>query len=116
MYDLLKINDVEFPEPAGFDVSLKDKTNVFNAENGIRTVEVIREGIVNISVTYNNITDETLKKLKGAITKISTVEYYDPYKNIISLKKMEVSGIATKKKYHRNGISTWSLTFKLEEI
>lgn len=116
MYDLLKINNVTFPRPAKFDINLEDKTNEFNAENGSRTIEIIREGIVSISVSYNSLTAAALQRCKGAILKISQVTFYNPYTDTVETKQMEVAGMTTGKQYHENNISTWSLSFSLKEL
>lgn len=116
MYNLLKINNVTFPKPASFDISLEDKTNEFEAENGTRTIEVIREGIVKISVGYDALTDTKLQTCKAAITKISQVTFFNPYTGALTTKSMEVKNISTPKQYHDNNISTWGFSFALEEL
>lgn len=116
MTDLLVINSVTFPKPAKFDITLDDKTNEFNAENGTRTIEVIRENIVNISVGYNSLTAEAFKACKAALTKISEVTYYNPDTMETRTLNMEVKSISQSKNYHDNDISTWSLSFSLKEL
>lgn len=116
MYDLLKINNVTFPKPAGFNIDLVDKTNDFEAENGQITVEIIREGIVNISVTYGSLLAAEVLRLKNAITKVSSVTFFNSYANTIQTKSMQVKNLKTVKQYHDNNISTWSLSFSLEEL
>lgn len=116
MTDILKINNVIFPLPASYEINLEDKTNEFEAENGQRTIEIIREGIVSIAVSYNSLTAQRLSALKSALTKVSTVKYYDPNTNAAIEKQMEVSGIRTGKQYYRNNISCWSLSFNLKEL
>lgn len=116
MYDLLKINNVTLPKPAKFDISLDDKTNEFNAENGTRTIEVIRENIASISVGYDSLTADNFQTVKGALSKISQVTYYNPATQTLRTVQMEVSNIMQGKNYHDNNISTWSLSFDLREL
>lgn len=116
LYDLLKINNVTFPKPAKFDISLEDKTNEFNAENGTRTIEVIRENIASINVGYDSLTAATYQTARAALAKVSQVQYYNPATQTLRTVQMEVSNIASSKNYHDNNISTWSLSFNLREL
>lgn len=116
MTDILKINGVTFPLPASFDISLEDKTNEFEAENGTRTIEIIREGIVSINVSYGGLIATKLHTLKAALTKVSTVIYYDATANAAVTKTMEVRNIKTAKQYYKNDISVFSLSFELKEL
>lgn len=114
--DLLIINGYTFPKPKSFDLSLDDKINEFDAENGTRTLEIIREGIIKINVSYGSLTAEKLQAAKAAITKIATVSFYNPYTGEVEEKEMEVRGISTGKQYYDFNISMWSLSFSLEEL
>lgn len=64
MFDLLVINGYTCPKPASFKVDTTDKTNEFEAENGARTIEVIREGIIKISVSYGSLTAAGLQGIR----------------------------------------------------
>lgn len=119
MENLLKINDVVFPEAeGGYDISYSDKTNSYESESGEITVEVIRQKMTTISVKYNGLLESKLKELASAIRVVNTVSYYNPITGSLETRTMKAddSRIKISKENYKNNLSVWSLSFNLEEM
>lgn len=117
MYKLLKVNGVSLPKPEGdYSISKKDKYNEYEGEDGNSTVEVIRQGIISLSVSYNYVTEKHLKEMADALKLVSEVEIFDPTQQKIRKITAKISGIKTKMIYYKNGISIWSLSFDVDEL
>ena len=115
MHSLLIINGVEFPTPEGsLEIKYADMTNEYQGENGKKTVEIIREDVVSISVSYNGMTEEKLNALHTVLKTVSTVIFYK--KGIKTTSQMKLSSVSTPKKYYKNGLSVWGMSFSLEEL
>lgn len=117
MYKLMTVNGVDLPDPEGtFDISLNDKYNMYEGEDGSKTVEVIREGVLCCNVTYNGLLENKLKEIKNALKIVSRIVIYDPMS--VSTKEItaKITDIKTQKIHHKNGISVWSLSFSIEEL
>lgn len=115
MHSLLTINGVDFPTPEGsYDVKYSNITNEYEGENGEKTVEIIRENVVSISVSYNGMTEEQLNTLHTALTTVCTVAFYK--KGVKTTAKMKLSDVSTPKKYYKHGLSVWGMSFSLEEL
>ena len=53
MLKLLTINDIEIPDPEGsLSIKKNDKYNEYEGEDGVKTIEVIREDFISGSVAY----------------------------------------------------------------
>lgn len=119
MEDLLVINDVTFPEMEGaYEIDYTDKKNDYESESGESTVEIIRENICIINVKYNGLLEAKLRELMNAVSVVNTVKFYDPRTGKVETKTMKTgdSRMKTSKKYYRDGLSVWSLSFNLEEM
>lgn len=117
MYKLLSINGVTLPQPEGdYTITKNDKYNEYEGEDGTSTVEVIRQGIISLSVSYNYVKEKQLKKITDAIKLVSEVVVFDPTKQTTRTISAKVTGIKTKMIYYKNGISVWSLAFDVEEL
>ena len=115
MHSLLTINGVDFSTPEGsYDVKYSSTTNEYEGENGKKTVEIIREDVVSISVSYNGMTEEQLNILHTALTTVCTVVFYK--KGVKTTAKMKLSDVSTPKKYYKHGLSVWGMSFSLEEL
>lgn len=115
MHSLLNINGVEFPTPEGsFEIKYEDMTNEYKGENGKKTVEIIRENVASISVSYNGMTEEKLNDLHAVLSAVNTVIFYK--KGIKATSQMKLSSVSTPKKYYKNGLSVWGMSFSLEEL
>ena len=113
MLKLLTINDVELPDAEGaFSVSQETKLSEYEGENGVKTVEVIREDILSGNVSYKGLTAEKVKEIVNAITTVSAVKIYDALREVNAL----ISGVSYDKKFYKNDVSVWSLSFKIEEL
>ena len=115
MYDLLKINNVLFPVPEGvFDITYSDITYDSEAEDGKTVVEVVREDIAKISVSYGGLLESTANTLLASLSTVNTVSFLR--KGTVQTCQMKASNIRTGKKYYKNSLSLWSLSFELQEI
>ncbi len=117
MYKLLTINGVPLPKPeGGFTITKKDKYNEYEGEDGSSTVEVIRQGILSLSVSYNYITEQHLKNVTDAIRLVSQVKVYDPAIRATRTLTAKITGLKTKMLYYKNDIFVWTLSFNLDEL
>lgn len=117
MYKLLKINTVELPDAEGdFTIHKKDKFNEYETEDGRTTVEVVRQGIISLSVSFNGLTEVMVKTICDAITLVSTVEVFDPALGQTKEITAKVTDVKTKKVWFKNNVSVWSLSFSVDEL
>jgi len=117
MLKLLEINGTSLPDPEKtFSLNKEDKYNEYEGENGERTIEVIRENIISGNVSYKGLTVEKLKEIKNSITLVSTVKIYDPGEDAVKEITAKITGVKYEKKFHRNNVSVWSLSFNIEEL
>jgi hypothetical protein len=117
MHKLLEINGVALPDPEGsFSLEKEDKYNEYEGENGEKTVEIIRENIISGNVSYKGLTAKEVKKIMNAITLVSTVKVYDPGSDALKEITAKITGVKHDKKFYKNDVSVWSLSFKLEEL
>lgn len=115
MSDLLKINGTTFPAPAGsFDVSYSDITNDYDSEDGWTVIEVIREGVATISVSYSALKEEKLRELKAVLKTVNTVDFFKF--GSICTAQMRLSNLKTSKVHYKHGVSVWSMSFELKEL
>ena len=117
MYKLLTINGVPLPKPEGdFTITKKDKYNEYEGEDGSSTVEVIRQGILSLSISYNYITEQHLKTITDAIRLVSLVEVYEPTLRKTRALTAKITNLKTRMLYYKNDISIWTLSFNLDEL
>lgn len=117
MHKLLSINGVSLPKPEGdYSITKKDKYNEYEGEDGSSTVEVIRQGVIALSVSYNYVTERHLNEINDAIRLVSEVEVFDPTIRKVKKFTAKISGIKTKMLYYKNEISIWSLSFDVDEL
>ena len=117
MYKLLSINDIPLPNPEGeLSICQNDKLNEYQGEDGTSTIEVIREGVISMTVSYSNLTDKLLNEIMRALTLISKVELYNPMTCSIQVITARISDQTVKKIWYKNSMSVWSLTFKIDEL
>lgn len=115
MHNLLVINGTEFPTPEGsFDVKYKDTTNEYRGENGKKTVEIIRRDVCSISVTYNGLEEDRANMLHSALSTVNEVTFCK--KGTMVTVEMKLSDVSVPKKYYKNGLSVWGMSFSLEEL
>lgn len=115
--DLLTLDNYIMPESASFDISPVDKKNEFQSENGKRTIEYIRQGVTNISVSYGGLTEEKLIEINKIISKrIVSVTFHNPLSSTQKTIKAEITGVKSNRKYYKNGLSVWGLSFEIQEL
>ena len=117
MFKLLKINNVELPDPDGdFTVSKTDKFNEYEGEDGSVTIEAVRTGMTDVKVTYVGQDVNALATIAKALTLVSEVVFFDPSLNEEKTITAKISGISMGEVHHRHNVSVWSLTFNITEI
>lgn len=117
MFKLLKINNIELPDPdGGFSVSKMDKFNEYEGEDGSVTIEAIRTGMTDVKVTYTGQNANALATIANALSLVSTVVFFDPSINDVKTITAKISGISFGKVHHRHNVSVWSLSFNVTEI
>lgn len=117
MLKLLTINDIEIPDPEGsLSIKKDDKYNEYEGEDGVKTIEVIRENIISGNVSYKGLTADQVTKIVEAIKLVSAVKIYDPGINETRDIKALIKDVKYDKKCYKNGVSVWSLSFTVEEL
>lgn len=117
MHKLLRINNVDFPEPYGkFALNKNDKVNEYQCEDGTSTIEIIRTGVVDLKVDYKSLTAEKVRELSNALKTVSSVVVFDPNTNATKTITAHISNINVTKVYHRHDLSVWSLSFDVREL
>lgn len=115
---LLKINNVTCPhvDKGTITITRDDVFNTYTAENGRSTIEEVLTGKIIADVSYKGLMAADVKSVVDAITLVSTVVLYDPGENSTVTITAKISGIKTQKVVYEQGISAWSLAFKIEEL
>lgn len=117
MSNLITINGVPLPEPSSYSISTNNKINEFEAESGKKTLDVVRQNIYSISISYSGILENKLKSLQQLLSSVVVnVGFYDTQSGSNITKRMKVSGKSQGKNYFKDGISAWSYSFSLEEL
>lgn len=115
MHNLLVINGVAFPTPEGsFDIKYKDILNEYTSESGKTVVEIIREDVATISVSYKGLLESKKNELASILHIVNSVTFFKM--GLEYTASMKMSDLSEQKKYFRNSLSVWSLSFKLEEL
>lgn len=117
MYDLIKLNNYTMPEMGGFTLSEDSIKNIFEADSGKRTIEIVKSGIHSISCKYDGLMEATVNSIceilaNGTVTAV----FHNPLNNTQTTKNMEVSGVSTSKNHYKNDLSNWSLSFDLDDL
>lgn len=117
MYKIITANGVSFTDPEGsFTLSKTDDVNEYKGEDGHSIIEIIRQNVISASVSYNALTVEQLKTMSKALTTVTVFRLYDPMTDSVIDVTARVSSIQVKKVHHRNDVSVWSLSFKIDEL
>lgn len=117
MYKIITANNVEFTDPEGsFTLSKDDTVNEYKGEDGQTTLEIIREGQISATVSYNSLSAETIKKMADALTTVTEFKLYDALTDSQKTITARVSGVKVKKNFYRDNISMWSLSFDIDEL
>ena len=117
MYKIITANGVSFTDPEGsFTLSKTDNVNEYEGEDGYKIIEIIRQNVISASVSYNALTVEQLKTMSEASTTVTVFRLYNPMTESVIDVTARVSSIQVKKVHHRNDVSVWSLSFKIDEL
>lgn len=115
MYDLLTINGAVFPTPEGsFVVTKSDITQDHASEAGTTVIEIIREGVFSINVSYNGLVESKMDALTKEMTTVNTVTF--TFEGSQHTKQMKLEGLQKTKVAFRHGVSVWALSFNLKEL
>lgn len=116
MSEIIVINGTAFPVPEGsFDIKYENKCNTYESESGHTTVELIREQIASISISYNGLPQSQADQLISKIGSTNTVTWN---KNGVETTALfRCKDISTPKKYFaKDGLYVKGLSFTLEEL
>lgn len=117
MFKLLKINNIELPDPEGtFTVDKRDKFNEYEGEDGSVTVEAVRTGMTDVKVSYIGQKASDLAKILNALSLVSTVVIFDPAINDQRTITAKITDISMGRVFHKYNTSVWSLSFNITEI
>lgn len=118
LVNLLTINSVSCPhvDKGTISVSYNDVFNTYTAEDGHSTIEEVLTGKLVIDVAYKGLLEDDVKSVMGAISLVSSVVVYNPATDATKTITAKISNIKTQKIVYEQGISAWSLAFKIEEL
>lgn len=117
MYRIINANGVDFRNPEGtFSLTKADKFNVYEGEDGHKTVESVRSDVISASVSYKGLTVDEVTEMCEALTTVTTFLIFDATTNTQRTITASVESIKVDKVYHKNDLSVWSLSFKIEEL
>ena len=115
MYNLLTINNTIFPTPEGsFVISKDDITQDHESDAGTTVIEIIREGVFSIDVSYNGLLEANMDALTSKLSTVNTVIF--TYEGSQHSKQMKLEGLQKTKVAFRHGVSVWALSFSLKEL
>ena len=117
MYKILSANGVEFTDPEGsFTLSKSDVVNEYEAENGHKTVEIVRSGKVSASASYTGLPVAQVKTIAETLKPVTTFRIYDALSDTRKDITARVTNVKVQKVFHKNDLSVWGLSFDLEEL
>ncbi len=113
----LKFNDVNLPLPDSYDISLSDveADSGGETEAGTTQRDVIRAGVVKISVSFS-VSANWLKKLTEYSKQPKlTVRYFDPQELSMKETEMYISGYKATLEKDTSYMGLWTVSFTLNE-
>ena len=117
-FHYLKLNGTTLPLPDSYEVGLSavEDDSSGETEAGTRQRDVVRQGVVNISVTFS-ITSKWLKLLTGFSKKDKlAVEYFDTEELKLKSSEMYIEGFKAKLKKDTSYKGLWTVSFSLKEL
>lgn len=116
MSEIITINGTAFPVPEGsFDVKYDNKCNTYESESGHTTVELIREQIATISISYSGIPQRQADQLTNIIRSVNTVIWNKNGVETTALFRCKEISVP-KKYFAKEGPYVKGLSFTLEEL
>lgn len=115
---LVKINNVNFPDPNKGTVSVdsNDLYNTYKTEDGGEVTEQIATGKLHAQVSYSGLFASDIATLKNAITLVSSVVLYNPMKNATETITARVTNCKTSQIAYYGNISLWKFSFEINEV
>lgn len=117
-FHYLKLNDTTLPLPDSYEVGLSavEADSSGETEAGTRQRDVVRQGVVNISVAFS-VTSKWLKLLTGFSKKDKlAVEYFDTEELELKSSEMYIEGFKAKLKKDTSYKGLWIVSFTLKEF
>ena len=115
---MLKIGNVDTPEPAKYNVTLQDidSENTQRTEAGTQNRDRVRGGVYKITVMWK-VGDSDLKKITSAVAPASlSVTFYDPTTGTTPTKDMYCGDRSGELRFYKpDGASLWELSLSLIE-
>lgn len=113
----LKFDGVSLPFPDSYDLDLSDIESDSGGETEAGTIQrdVVRTGIVTISVSFS-VTSTWLKKLTAFSKKSKiTVQYFDTESLALKTTEMYITGFKVKLYKDTSNKGLWNVSFTLKE-
>ncbi len=114
----LKFNGVNLPFPDGYDLDLTDVESESSGQTEAGTIQrdIVRSGVVNISVSFS-VSADWLKKLTAYSKKSKiSVDYFDTQDLDLKTTSMYITGYKVKLAHDTSNKSLWSVSFTLKEF
>lgn len=113
----IKINNEKIPTPDEFEFEFRDIEGSSSGvtEAGVMHRDIVREGVISISLKLTLTNDYLLKLSKMLKQDIIPVKYFNPY----TLEEKEIAAYCTNYKVtplnKKGSVKIWNVSFKLEE-
>lgn len=116
---------IKNPMKGNLTINRTDLYNKIDFEDGSATIELIREGMLSGSVTYNGLFISDINTIMGALSTVVTLTVYTPFNNTTSQITALITNITTKNiitKQAESGtnpppqVNAWSLSFNFQQI
>lgn len=117
-FEYLKLNGIVLPLPDSYDVSLSAVEADSSGETEAGTIQrdVVRQGVVNISVAFS-VTASWLKKLTAYSKQDKlSVDYFDTETAEMKNTEMYVEGFKAKLEKDTSYKGLWAVSFNLKEL
>lgn len=117
-FQYLNFDGVDLPLPDSYEVDMSDKEadSGEETEAGTTQRDVVRTGVVNISVSFS-VTQKWLKLLTGFKQKEKLqVRFFDPETAELKQTEMYVDGFKAKLKKDTSYKGLWVVSFTLKEL
>lgn len=117
-YDLITINNVAAPDVKKGTVTVlpNPKYNEYDVEDGGKVIDVISEGPIKGTVSYNGLLQSEIQALAAAINLVSTMTIYNPYSGAARTFTALINITAGDKIIHDDRANAWTFAFDFEEI
>lgn len=117
-YDLISINGYDAPDVKKGTVTVTpmQKYNEYEGEDGGKVIEIIAEGMLQGSVSYNGLLQSQIQAIMAVLRTVSTMTIYNPHTGNMRTFYALITVSDTSKIIHDQNGNAWSWGFTFEEI